>query len=88
MSPCSSSSATCSSWYETTAPAVSSSSISFRAGLSRMSPIPGLYATPSTSTFDPFSERCLPWFSACEISERQCQGMFSFTLPASSMNSV
>ena len=37
---------------------------------------------------EPLIDFWLPWFSACEISERQYQGMFSFTFPASSMNSV
>ena len=62
--------------------------MSFRAGDSRMSPMPGLYATPSTSTFDPLSERSFAWFRACDTSERQKYGISSLTLPASSMNSV
>ena len=37
---------------------------------------------------EPLSDFCAPWFSACEISERQKYGMFALTLPASSMNSV
>ncbi len=53
-----------------------------------MSPMSGLYATPRTSTFEPFSDFCFAWFSACETSERQKYGIFSLTLPASSMNSV
>ena len=43
----------------------------FRAGDSRMSSMSGLYDTPRTSIFDPASDLPAPWFSACEISERQ-----------------
>jgi hypothetical protein len=53
-----------------------------------MSPMSALYATPSTSTREPLSDFSPPWFSACEISERQKYGMFWFTSPASSMNRV
>ena len=62
--------------------------MSFSAGDSRMSAMSGLYATPSTRIFAPFIARCFAWFSACETSERQKYGISSFTLPASSMNSV
>ncbi len=48
----------------------------------------GLYATPSTRIREPFIARCAWWLSACETSERQKYGISSFTLPASSMNSV
>ena len=46
--------ATCGSWYETSAPAFCSSEMSFSAGDSRMSPMSGLYATPSTRIREPF----------------------------------
>ena len=62
---------TCGSWYATTAPAFRSSSMTFSAGDSRVSEMSGLYATPSTSIFDPLSDRCRPWFRAWEITERQ-----------------
>ncbi len=60
----------------------------FTAGDSRMSPMSGLYATPRTRIFEPFIAFCFAWFSAWETSERQKYGISSFTLPASSMNSV
>ena len=59
----------------------------FSAGDSRMSPTPGLYETPSTSTFDPRTERSAS-LSACSIFSTQKYGICALTLPASSMNSV
>ncbi len=38
--------------------------------------------------FAPLTDLLAPWFSACEISERQKYGMLLLTSPASSMNRV
>ena len=38
--------------------------------------------------FEPLTDLFAPWFSACEISERQKYGMLLFTSPASSMKRV
>ena len=59
----------------------------FSAGDSRTSSMSALYASPSTSTRDPRTLRSTP-FRARAILAPQKYGMFSFTLPASSMNSV
>ena len=53
-----------------------------------MSPMSALYATPRIRIFEPDTERCSPWFSACEITERQKYGMLLLTSPASSMKRV
>ena len=43
----------------------------FSAGDSRTSSTFALYDTPSTSRREPLSDFCAPWFSACEIRDRQ-----------------
>jgi hypothetical protein len=56
--------------------------------ISRVSEMPGLYATPMTRIFEPESDRWRAWFSAWETIDRQKYGIDSLTFPASSMNSV
>ena len=48
----------------------------------------GLYATPRIRIFEPQTDFCAPWFSACEMSDRQKYGMLLLTSPASSMKRV
>ncbi len=62
--------------------------MSLIAGDSRVSEMPGLYATPRTRIFEPFRDRWRSWLSACETTDRQKYGIDSLTFPASSMNSV